>query len=92
MVVVDSSVIVGALHFENQISRQLARAAIVLNTKEHRETLALLSREGIAGGRIYDGLIGATARTAGARLITADWRAVSVYSLVGVEFELLDTN
>lgn len=51
-----------------------------------------LSREGIAGGRIYDGLIGAAARTAGARLITADRGAMSVHSLVGVEFELLDAN
>ncbi len=135
--VVDSSVIVGALHFENQASRQLARAAIatapqplahalsesystltrlpapirlsaqtawrylsgafpqeaiVLNAKEHRETLALISREGITGGRIYDALIGAAARSAGARLITADRRAAAVYSLVGVDFELLDTD
>ncbi len=135
--VVDSSVIVGALHFENHASRQLARAAIatapqplahafsefystltrlpapirlsaqnawrylsgafskeaiVLNAKEHLETLALLSREGIGDGRIYDALIGAAPRSVGARLITADRRAMSVYSLVGVDFELLDAN
>ena len=134
MVVVDSSVIVGALHFPTQKSRDMARSAIkaaprplaqalsesystltrlpipirispqvawnylesafpgsaiVLNADEHHETLKLLAHEGISGGRIYDGIIGAAARSVGAKLITADRRAGQIYLLIGVEFELV---
>lgn len=47
------------------------------------------SSTGITGGSIYDALVGATARHAGARLLTRDRRAIPVYESVGVRYELL---
>jgi hypothetical protein len=38
---------------------------------------------------VHDAIVGATAATASARLLTADRRAVPVYALVGSEFELV---
>ena len=53
----------------------------------------LLIREavaaGLSGGSIYDALIGATARHAGAQLLTRDRRALTVYQTLGVRHELL---
>lgn len=39
---------------------------------------------GIAGGSTYDALIGATAKHAGATLLTRDRRAISIYERLGV--------
>jgi len=44
---------------------------------------------GIAGGSVYDALIAATVRHAGARLLTRDRRAANTYERFGVEYELL---
>ena len=43
----------------------------------------------IAGGAIYDALVGAAAAEAGIRLLSGDRRAAEVYKLLDVEFELL---
>ena len=42
---------------------------------------------GVTGGATYDAVIGATARDAGATLITRDRRALAVYERLGVEVE-----
>lgn len=57
----------------------------------HRELVGLLADGGRLGGAVYDALVAVTARLAGARLVTADRRASSVYELVGVEARLLTT-
>jgi predicted nucleic acid-binding protein len=51
--------------------------------------LAELADHGIRGGSTYDGLIGATARSIGARLVTRDRRAKPIYDLIGVEVEFV---
>ena len=43
----------------------------------------------IRGGATYDALIAATAREAGARLVTCDRRALSVYERLGVRVQFL---
>ena len=52
-----------------------------------------LPREAVAaevtGGSIYDALVAATARRAGATLLTRDRRAVPVYEAMGAEFDLV---
>jgi predicted nucleic acid-binding protein len=53
--------------------------------------LATLIENGIAGGAVYDALIGLTALESGAVLITRDRRAVPTFSMLGVEFELVAT-
>jgi predicted nucleic acid-binding protein len=51
--------------------------------------LETASRAGVVGGSIYDALIAATARHAGATLLTRDQRALSVYEQIGVRHELV---
>ena len=56
------------------------------------ETAALLDRLaglGIAGGAVYDALVGAVAVAQGIPLATRDARAVDVYRTLDVEFELI---
>jgi predicted nucleic acid-binding protein len=45
--------------------------------------------QAIAGGSIYDALIGATSTHANARLLTLDGRARQTYAALGVDHELL---
>jgi len=45
---------------------------------------------GIAGVAVYDALVGATARAAGAMLVTMDRRAARTYEVMGVPSRLLD--
>ena len=44
---------------------------------------------GITGGAVYDALVAATARHAGATLLTRDRRAIAVYEKMGVAYELV---
>jgi toxin FitB len=48
-----------------------------------------LAQHGIAGGSVYDALVGATARHHGLPLVSADARAVRVYRALGVEVVLV---
>lgn len=49
-----------------------------------------LARLGIAGGAVYDALVGAAARNHGLRLLTRDGRALVVYESLHVDVTLLD--
>ena len=51
--------------------------------------LAELATAGIAGGAVYDALVGATARTHGLALATRDQRALAIYRALGVEVRLV---
>lgn len=51
--------------------------------------LAELSEAGIAGGMVYDALVGAAAREHGLPLATRDGRALAVYRKLDVDVELL---
>lgn len=48
-----------------------------------------LAAQGILGGAVYDGLVARAARHHGATLVTCDRRAVSTYTKLGVDFELI---
>ena len=48
-----------------------------------------VSQTGLSGGAIYDALIAATAKHAGATLITRDTRAARAYDAIGVRYEYL---
>lgn len=43
----------------------------------------------VAGGSVYDGLVGLAARTAGILLLTADRRAVATYAALSVQHEVI---
>lgn len=71
-----------------------ALAALPLRTlelpgAEHLALPALLAKEGIGGGAIYDALVGATAKHHGMRLLTRDRRARPTYDALGIDYELL---
>ena len=50
---------------------------------------SVLAPLGIAGGAVYDALVGLAAARADVPLATRDRRAASTYAVVGVEVELL---
>jgi toxin FitB len=49
----------------------------------------VLAARGIAGGAVYDALVGLAARAAAAPLLTRDARAMSTYAALDVEVELV---
>lgn len=57
---------------------------------QQRDLVRALAAAGRIGGAVYDGLIGLTAKLAGAVLVTADPRAAAVYDLVGVQVRPLE--
>jgi predicted nucleic acid-binding protein len=64
-------------------------APLALPGHEQRALVRFAASAGIGGGAIYDALVAATAKHAGATLLTRDRRAVPTYEAVGVSFELV---
>lgn len=62
---------------------------LTLSPKGYARVLDAAARSGIAGGAVYDAVIAATVRDAGARLVTRDLRAAATYDLFDVEVEYL---
>lgn len=62
---------------------------VFLGTAEAASLLASLADRGIAGGSVYDALVGATAVAHGRTLATRDARALDTYRALGVEVLLL---
>lgn len=60
-----------------------------LDLRSQRALTARLSQLGIAGGAVYDALVGATARHHGLPLATRDTRALAIYRALGVDVEVL---
>ena len=66
--------------------------AVPLVVADHAaaELLARLGALGIAGGAVYDALVGAAAVEHGLTLMTRDRRAVDTYRRLDVKFVLVD--
>jgi predicted nucleic acid-binding protein len=62
---------------------------LTLPEAAHRQLILDATRFEMMGGSIYDALVAATALHAGAKLLSLDRRAASIYRHLGVEFELL---
>ena len=62
---------------------------LTLDARSHRRVIDRLARHNIVGGATYDGLIGLTAKAAGALLLTRDPRAVATYERLHIEIELV---
>jgi len=60
-------------------------APLVLSGGHARKVHATLSRIGIAGGAVYDGLVALAAKELGVPLATRDARARGTYDAVGVK-------
>jgi predicted nucleic acid-binding protein len=54
-----------------------------------RKLMREASEHGITGGSLYDALVAATTRHAGATLLTRDRRAVRVYEALGARYQLV---
>lgn len=67
----------------------LKLAPIGLPPARHRDVLALLGRESIRGGAVYDALVAATAQHHKLQLLTRDRRAQPAYDAVGVSYVLI---
>jgi predicted nucleic acid-binding protein len=72
------------------LAERFPEAPLVLPARAHQELVEKLARAALAGGAIYDALIAATARHAGATLLTRDQHARSVYDRMKVRYELVD--
>lgn len=64
-------------------------ASRYLSVEGAARLLPRLASVGIAGGAVYDALVGAAAAEHGVVLATRDRRAVETYRLLGVDVELL---
>jgi len=72
------------------LAERFPEAPLVLPARAHLGLVETSARTGLAGGAIYDALIAATARHAGATLLTRDQRARSVYELMRVRYDFVD--
>ena len=61
-----------------------------LGARRGAALLEAAARDGIAGGAIFDALVGAAALEAGLPLISRDRRAQKTYALLGVTIEFAD--
>lgn len=71
------------------LNRRFPGTWLALDPEGHRELLREAGDLHLSGGAVYDALVGATARRAGARLLSRDRRAVRVYRTLGVDHRLL---
>jgi predicted nucleic acid-binding protein len=62
---------------------------LALPAAEQRTLPETMERAGLRGGSVYDGLVGLTARTAGAQLLSLDARAAQTYERLDVPYRLL---
>ncbi len=63
---------------------------LTLPPRDHLRLVQEAAEGGLVGGAIHDALIAATARRAGAQLLTRDRRALPVYDRFGVRYQLLE--
>lgn len=76
----------------NEVARLLAHnfpQSRFLDVKGQQGVTARLAELGIAGGSVYDALVGAAARHHGLPLLTRDRRALDTYRALGVAFDFL---
>ena len=71
------------------LTERFPDAPLVLAPRAYAALVAAAAVEGVAGGAIYDALIAATARHAGATLLTRDQRARVIYERMKVSHELV---
>lgn len=70
-----------------ELLRSLDWEVLELAESAYADLLQTLARSGIAGGAAYDGVVAATAASAGCTLLTSDVRARRTYDAVGVKVE-----
>jgi predicted nucleic acid-binding protein len=72
------------------LAERFTDAPLRLPAREHQALVRAAAASGLSGGSVYDALIAATARHAGATLLTRDQRARAVYERMKVAYEMVD--
>ncbi|HET7573717.1 MAG TPA: PIN domain-containing protein [Solirubrobacterales bacterium] len=67
----------------------LEQPPVGLPPGSYYKALENLANGEVLGGAVYDGLIAATAKHAGLRLLSLDRRAVRTYAMLDVDYEIL---
>jgi hypothetical protein len=63
--------------------------SVALPPEAALQATGTFARAGIAGGAVYDGLVGLAAKAAGIPLLSCDRRAESTYAKLGVDVRLV---
>lgn len=63
--------------------------SLALPLSQQRSLPETMERAGLRGGSVYDGLVGLTAKAAGAQLLSLDARAAQNYERLGVPYRLV---
>lgn len=71
------------------LGERFPQPPLVLPGDAHAALVAAAAAAQLTGGAVYDALIAATAKHAGAVLHTRDRRALPTYERIGVRFEVL---
>lgn len=71
------------------LAQRFRQAPLTLAPRAWLRLLDQAAELGVTGGAVYDALIAATARQAGATLLTRDRRAIAVYEKMDVAYELV---
>jgi predicted nucleic acid-binding protein len=71
------------------LKERFREAPLLLPPHAYGAIVQSLAGAALGGGAVYDALVGATARQAGATLLTRDRRAVPTYDVIGVRYEIV---
>lgn len=72
-----------------QILRAGFAAPLLLDRELEANLPDLLAAQGVAGGAVYDAMVGLAVKGTGFKLLTRDLRAVTTYTVLDVPFELV---
>jgi predicted nucleic acid-binding protein len=83
----------GALRLDAAAARSVIEAnfpaSVFLTPSQSTHALATLTKAGVTGGAVYDGLVALAAATAGMVLLSCDRRALPTYAALSVRVEIL---
>jgi predicted nucleic acid-binding protein len=71
------------------LRQRFPEAPLGVSPRAYPGVVAAMAESGLTGGAVYDALIAAVARRAGATLLTRDQRAVAAYERVGVTYQVI---
>jgi len=69
--------------------QRLPGSPSALSAAGYLATIRQIAEQGLVGGAVFDALVAATAREAGATLVSRDRRAATTYAVIGVQCELV---
>lgn len=74
---------------EDFLARRFESGLLTLPGNGHRSLLNAAVEQGMTGGSVYDALVAAAAKHAGATLLSRDRRAARTYEALGVTYRMI---